>query len=82
MTDYIIRDITAVADAEAYIISGETTFDAINKFDRMIRKDRNECVNHAIVSTPETKWIFTTETVKADKFYKANSYVIYPKEDE
>ena len=80
MTDFIIRDITDEADAEAYIVSGNTTLDAINKFDGRLR-EKGMCVNHAIVSVPETRWIFTTESKKLDKYYKQKSYEVYPKEE-
>lgn len=81
MTEYIIKDITAEADAEAYIVNGKTPFDAINKFDGLLR-EKGICVNHAIVSVPDTRWIFTTESVKLDKYYKQESYEIYPKKVE
>lgn len=81
MTDYIIRDITAEADAETYIVSGKTTLDAINEFDGLLR-EKGKCVYHAIVSVPDTKWIFMTESIKLDKYYKQESYEIYPKDVE
>ncbi len=81
MTDYIIRDITSEADAEVHMVSGNTPLDAINKFDGMLR-EKGKCVCHAIVSCPESRWIFTTESKKLDKYYKQESYEIYPKEVE
>lgn len=81
MTDYIIRDITAEADTGAYMVSGNTPLDAINRFDGLLR-EKGQCVCHAIVSCPESRWIFTTESIKLDKYYKQESYEIYPKKVE
>lgn len=81
MTDYVIRDITAKADAEAYIVSGNTHLDAINKFDGLLR-EKGKCVNRTIVSYPEQRWIFSTESINLDKYCKQESYEIYPKEVE
>lgn len=81
MTDYIIKNITTEADTEECMVSGNTPLDAINKFDGRLR-EKGMCVNHAIVSVPETRWIFTTESIKLDKNYKQESYEIYPKKVE
>lgn len=79
MTDYIIRDIIDETGERTYIVCGNTPLDAINKFDGLLREE-GMCVNHAIVSRPEPRWIFTTESIRLDKYYKQESYEIYPKE--
>ena len=82
MSDYlIINDNPKDVNHGTVIVSGDTPLDAINKFDGLLR-EKGMCVNHAIVSHPEPKWIITTESIKLDKYYKQESYEIYPKEVE
>lgn len=68
MTDYlIINDNIKDANYGTVIVSGDTPLDAINRFDKMLRKNRNQYVSH-IFEDGIKEWGFTVHGLDKDSF--------------